>query len=947
MRPRLHARIANYATGTRHCSGARRCRAPYIGGMPRQAAARSSPISGDSRPLLLRDSSVDAQQVDSPATAARNAGAPRHGKARPVLVVFGSIVLLQLLVGVASIDVMAAVRAYVGGESLYSKGQKDAQLHLINYSDSHSDDEYKQFKQALAFPIGDRIARTALQQAAPDAATARLGLLQGGTSDDDIPGVIRLFRVFHDTPLMRDAVATWAEGDELVAQLDALMDAAHAQVALGNLDSPAVVDLRAHADVLNRSLTALEARFAKELSDGARSTQQILLSVNALLASFLGLSGWLFIRRSARIQAATEQEVRRRQKSLQTLLDSAAEGLYGVDTRGLCTFINRAALEMLGYQRESELRGRSILRIVHSSSGPEAEIQHRNAAELELCRRDGSSIEVQYWSHPIIENGKVTGAVTSFFDISARKALERESRAMEAALRENERRMSAVVDAVNDAVVTIDADDKVVLFNGAAERLFCWTASEILGRDIGRLIPATTVRPKSAVNRLDASLGRLVELVGVRSDGYELALEASVSRVATHAGPLLTAVLRDSRDIQDARAERQAREALEASNRAKTEFLSRMSHELRTPLNAVLGFARLLLTDTTAALSARQSQRISQIEHAGAHLLALVNDVLDLSRVESGNMSVRLEPIDLRAAVEDAVSIVDATAARYRVHVVVGGRLDDFFSTMGLSQSGRIGVLADRVRLNQVLVNLLTNGIKYNRPGGQVVVSWEVCGSTVQTRIEDDGPGIPADKLQRLFQPFNRLGAENSAVEGTGIGLVLTRGLVELMSGNLRIESVVGKGCEAYFSLQCVDLEEEASTTSAPSQHGALDEALRVLYAEDNEVNVEVVRGVMQLRPSVELEIATSGAAAFLKAKTQQPHLMLVDMHLGDMSGIELAAALKSDPSTSSIPLVALSADALPEQISTAMARGFDGYLTKPVDFVELLRVIDSAQEAV
>ncbi len=916
--------------------------------MSRIGSPEPAPVLEAAAPAVRRDSLIgSADRGDAaPAKTLRRRRLPRPGKAAPVLVVFGSIVLFQLLVGVASIDVMAAVRAYVAGESLYSKGQKDAQLHLINYSESHSEQDYARFKQGLEFPIGDRIARTALQQTPPDLENARRGLLQGGTPDEDIPGVIRLFRVFQDTPLMHDAVATWTEGDELIAQLDALVDEARADVLRGRLDSPAVVGLRTRADRINSSLTSLEARFAKQLSDSARSTQRILLVVNLALASLLGVSGWLFILRGARVQAATEREVRRRQQSLQRLLDSAAEGLYGVDTAGCCTFINRAALAMLGYRREDELRGKNVYQLLHKTgSAPSAHQRAHNAAELALLRRDGTAIEVQYWSHPIVEGGEVVGAVASFFDITARKALERERSAMEAALREKEIRMSALVDAVNDAVITVNGNGIVVLFNRAAERLFDVPAGDVLGSDVSRLIPRIPNRRRSNVNRLDASLGSVGDLVGVRADGREFELEASVSRIVTDAGELLTAVLRDATDLHNARAEREAREALEASNRAKTEFLSRMSHELRTPLNAVIGFARLLRIDTAEALSDKQNQRIAHIEQAGSHLLALVNDVLDLSRVESGNMSVRLEPVDLRKAVQDAVSMVEATAARHRVRVVIAGRSDDLFSAPAGVDVARTGVRADRVRLNQILVNLLSNGIKYNRPGGQVVVSWEIGDSVVETRIDDDGPGIPADKLQRLFQPFNRLGAEDTSVEGTGIGLVLTKGLIELMGGALRIDSSVGKGCEASFSLEAVELDEHAPTAVVPSQHGALDERLRVLYAEDNEVNVEVVRGVMQLRPSVELDVAKSGAAAFQKAKTRQPHLLLVDMNLGDMSGIELAAALKNDPSTAWIPLVAISADALPEQISAALAAGFGGYLTKPVDFVKLLRVIDDAHE--
>ncbi len=253
-----------------------------------------------------------------------------------------------------------------------------------------------------------------------------------------------------------------------------------------------------------------------------------------------------------------------------------------------------------------------------------------------------------------------------------------------------------------------------------------------------------------------------------------------------------------------------------------------------------------------------------------------------------------------------------------------------------------IFVRADRVRLRQVLVNLLSNAVKYNRHGGQVRVSWQVEGERCALRVADDGIGMTPEKLERLFEPFNRLGAEHSKIEGTGIGLVLSRRLVELMHGALRIESAIGQGTEATLTLACsAEAPEQVGGASPPSQHGSLDESLRVLYAEDNEVNVEIVREVVKLRPSVALDVAENGALAFKKARRDQPQLILVDMNLGDMTGIELAQALHSDPATSGIRLVALSADALPEQIDAALAMGFSDYLTKPINFRELLDVLD------
>jgi PAS domain S-box-containing protein len=872
----------------------------------------------------------------------------RARRSWPVLTVFGCIVGLQLLVAVISIDVMSAVRAYATGESLYSKGQKDAQIHLIAYAESRREEDYQRFLSAMAVPIGYRLFREAMQLPEPDLEAARRGLEQGRSHGDDNPGGIRLFRWFHKTPLMSDAIVSWTEGDRMIEQIRRLAERAHQRVEAGDLEAPEVTALRADAERLNSFLTPVQTRFATQLSDGARLTQRLLLGLNLALALLLGLSGLAFVRHSARVQAATENEVRRRRESLQRLLDSAAEGLYGVDMQGRCTFINRSALEMLGYDKESDLLGRDMQALVHrapaaagaaaGSARPYPEQRELHVAGELFWRRDASSFPVEYWSHPMWNDGELQGAVATFFDISERLNLQ-------AALRQGEVRIAGLVDAVNDGVLTIDADGRIVLFNRAAERLFGVPATEAIGGTVERFIPRNPRAFDGARTQElsfgDVDTGQVRELFGKRASGQEFPLEVSLSRLDTERGTLMTAVLRDVSGLQTARAERQAREALEASSRAKTEFLSRMSHELRTPLNAVLGFSQLLRLDASEPPSLQQLERIQHIENAGAHLLALVNDVLDLSRVESGQMTVRLESVDLRSSVEDALSMVLPLATAVGVKTWVAGLEGDLVSRT-VTLEPEIFVLADRVRLRQVLVNLLSNAVKYNRPGGQVRVSWQVSGELCDLHIADDGVGMAPEKLERLFEPFNRLGAENSKIEGTGIGLVLSRRLVELMQGELRIDSSVDRGTQASLTLACSpDAPEPTGRASPPSQHGALDETLRVLYAEDNEVNVEIVRQVVKLRPSVAFDVAENGAVAFQKARRDQPQLILVDMNLGDMTGIELAQALHADPATSGIRLVALSADALPEQIDAALACGFEDYLTKPINFRELLDVLD------
>lgn len=881
-----------------------------------------------------------------------------HGRRRswPVVTVLAGIIGLQLLVAMLSIDLLSAVRAYVTGESLYSKGQKDAQIHLLDYAQFQREEDYQRFLSALAVPLGDRAAREELQRPRPDLARVREGFLQGGNHPDDIDGLIRLFRWFHDVPFMAEAIATWTAGDRVIEQMRALVERAHERVMSGEPDSPAVEEMRSQALGLNNRLTELERQFSAQLGAASRQVKGLLLGVNFALAVLLSWTGLSFVRRNLRAQAAAEAEVRRRQESLQLLMDSAAEGLYGVDTQGNCTFVNRSALEMLGYERESDLVGRNVHELIHHSHADGRSYPHKDCRMYQAYRRreqahvvdevfwrgDGTSFPVEYWSHPVLQDRQPQGVVVTFFDISERVRTQ-------AALRESETRLSRLVDTVADGVLTVDADERIVLFNRAAERLFGVFAVDAVGSPLERFIPdhsGVMHQPMLhfAGSPGDAKLtGAFQELTGLRADGREFPIEASLSTFETDQGRLMTVVLRDVSEQRASREERRAREALEASNRAKTQFLSRMSHELRTPLNAVIGFAQLMRLDRRRALDPDQLGRVEHIERAGAHLLALVNDVLDLSRVESGQMHLSLEPVDVDAVAEEAVAFVSPLAVAAEVTVskprAAGG--SEMQPEDGHATHHR-WVQADRVRLRQVLVNLLSNAVKYNHRGGDVTLGYERQGNTCRLFVADTGTGMSESQLARLYEPFNRLGAERSSVEGTGIGLVLTRHLVELMRGSLEIDSAPGQGTIATVTLRSAPAPSHVSTgLYVPSQYGGLDANLDVLYAEDNEVNVELVRQVAALRPAVKLRVAASGTLALEMARLDPPDLMLVDMHLGDMTGIELARALRREPATAAIHLVALSADALPEQIDEAMNWGFEGYLTKPVNFRQLLRVLD------
>jgi PAS domain S-box-containing protein len=422
-----------------------------------------------------------------------------------------------------------------------------------------------------------------------------------------------------------------------------------------------------------------------------------------------------------------------------------------------------------------------------------------------------------------------------------------------------------------------------------------------------------------------------------RKDGAVVwaSLTVALVREADGRPAYFVSVMEDVTGRKQAEAALLAARAAERANAAKTEFLSRMSHELRTPLNAVLGFAQLLQMDATHRLAPEQQARVHHIENAGAHLLAMINDVLDLSRIESGGMMLAPETVALRPLVQESLALVDALAQTSEVLLRVE------------PPDGAAEALhADHLRVRQVLVNLLSNAIKYNRRGGSVTVRWSAPSDAgrIAIGVSDTGTGLSTEQRAHLFEPFNRLGAERSGIEGTGIGLVVTHRLVQLMGGTLDVESRPGIGSCFTVSLPAAPAQGGAAAASRADQgsQAAPPGATRtVMYAEDNPMNVELVREVLSLRADVRLVIARNGREALALARSERPELVLMDMHLGDMTGLAVKAQLDRDPAFANVPCIALSADAMPEPIEAAKVAGFRAYLTKPLEVGAFLRTVD------
>jgi signal transduction histidine kinase/CheY-like chemotaxis protein len=381
-------------------------------------------------------------------------------------------------------------------------------------------------------------------------------------------------------------------------------------------------------------------------------------------------------------------------------------------------------------------------------------------------------------------------------------------------------------------------------------------------------------------------------------------------------------------------AEQRAREEAEEANRYKNQFLSRMSHELRTPLNAVIGFGQLLKLDE---LTDDQLDSVDHILKGGQHLLTLVNEVLDIARIETGDLALSAEAVLVGDVLDDALGLIRPLATQRTIHLI-GGR-DTACSEY---------VLADRQRLQQVLLNLLSNAVKYNRLGGTVSVSCEPSSSTrLRIKVSDTGNGIPQEQLGRLFTPFERLGAERSEIEGTGIGLSLSRQLAEAMGGFLGVETVIGEGSTFWIELPLVegpvDRYERLNTRSRFEREGAPSNRRRtVLYIEDNLANVALVQRIVAQRENVEIIPAMQGRLGLDLAREHLPALVLLDLHLPDISGDEVLQRLRDDPVTAKIPVVIVSADATPRQIQRLLNAGALAYLTKPIDVAELLGILDN-----
>ena len=667
----------------------------------------------------------------------------------------------------------------------------------------------------------------------------------------------------------------------------------------------------------------------------------------------ISMGTFLFLR----IGQGINRRVQQSEQRLSGIVKTSPVGVFETDTSGDCLFVNGRWSEITGISAEEARRG--WISTLHPDDLPRVTEEWGRAvesgapfkSEYRFIRPDKTVTWVYGQAAALIDStGKPSGFVGTLTDITLQKhyadALESlnenlETRIAERTqdLQEERNFISTLLETIGALVIVLDSDGHIVRFNKACEQVTGYTHEEVKGSHIWDvLIPQ---EQKEKVQQVFSQLSKThlpshYENDWLTKDGERRLIAWSNTTLQDQHGAIFVigCGIDITRHRQAENALIQAKVEAEVANNAKSEFLSRMSHELRTPLNAILGFSQLLESDISNPLTVDQAENVQEILKAGYHLLDLVNEVLDLARIESGNMHCNPEPLYVADAIENSIHAITPLAQQREISLI-----------SEIAACNQTYVMADSTRLRQVLTNLLSNAVKYNKPEGSILLACEELDSTIRISVTDTGKGIEPKNLACLFTPFERLGAEFTDVGGTGIGLALSKQLMKLMGGNIGAGSTVGQGSTFWIELPKAPPPNIVETADKPPVENALAESdkVNILYVEDNPANLKLVKTMLSRYPDFKLLSARTAEIGLALARSHKPDVVLMDINLPSMDGYQGLAWLRANAETRNIPVIAVTADAMPHDMERGLNAGFFAYLTKPIDANELLATISLA----
>jgi PAS domain S-box-containing protein len=533
------------------------------------------------------------------------------------------------------------------------------------------------------------------------------------------------------------------------------------------------------------------------------------------------------------------------------------------------------------------------------------------------------------------EEGNLIYITADSMDITSTKQTEE-------IIQRNEQRLAAILSNSMDGIFSITASGTIVIANPAIEKLFGYSNSELIGQNILILLPESY--RESHTQGLERYLktgngkviGQLVEVEGLKKDGSVFPMELAISEYIVENKSTFIGNIRDITERKNTEKELMiAKESAEKSSHAKSEFLSRMSHELRTPMNAILGFTQLMTMDTASELTDLHKENLKRVSSSGNHLLELINDVLDIAGIESGNLAISINTFDIFPIVNNVILDSKSLADKNGISIDHQEIQEDAcFANV------------DSLRFKQVVINMLSNAIKYNKPNGSIVISYEKQNNgRMRLGIQDTGHGIPDDKKNRLFKPFERFDVDAESIEGTGIGLTISKKLIELMNGTIGFESTLGKGSFFYIDFPICDkipfstqVEKNSDTTesSLTKSHKK-----KILCIDDIPSNMALVEQILFHRQHIKLLSASNALDGIEIASAETPDLILMDIQMPGIDGLTAFKKLQAINETADIPVIALTADAMDGDVEKAMAMGFKAYITKPIDVQIFLNTID------